>query len=424
MRYVKNIFDELQSTNSKNDKRDIIKRNLSNDLFVDIMRFLLNNFIVTGISDKKINKKLNGTFEIKYLRSVSEAVQYLKSHNTGTDNDIATIQRFISDQPRELQETYKKIFTKSLKLGVDTTWNKSVPKELQIPTFEVMLAKKYSDHKNKVKGDFVITKKLDGNRLIVIKENGDVTSFTRTGKPYIGLKEIENKIKYLPIDNIAFDGELIADIDGATIEVFTETIKKARNQKDKNKTGLIFHIFDLLPVKEFKAGKSTKCAIERKEDLYWIFKCNEFKFCKMVNRLYIGSDKSMIDKWLSIALENGWEGIMINLDKPYECKRTDSLLKVKVMQTCDIKIIGFESGQGKYVNTLGNIIVEYKNNTVGVGSGFSDSQREEIWNNQDVYLGKVVEVQYFEETITDGLYSLRFPIFKGLREIDKKVSYN
>ena len=60
--------------------------------------------------------------------------------------------------------------------------------------------------------------------------------------------------------------------------------------------------------------------------------------------------------------------------------------------------------------------MDYKGNTVGVGSGFSDFDREYIWNNQDQYLGKIAEIQYFEVTKDKtGTESLRFPVWKHLR---------
>ena len=116
---------------------------------------------------------------------------------------------------------------------------------------------------------------------------------------------------------------------------------------------------------------------------------------------------------------------MINLaDEPYQFTRTNALLKVKVMQDCDLMITGVQEGTGKFEGTLGALLVDYKGNTVGVGSGLSDAMRRAIWSNPDAYIGRVATIQYFESTHDkDGKESLRFPVFKELREEGKEVSY-
>ena len=115
---------------------------------------------------------------------------------------------------------------------------------------------------------------------------------------------------------------------------------------------------------------------------------------------------------------------MVNLDKPYEFKRTKNLLKMKVMQTCDIRCIGIEEGQGKYKGTLGAIICDYKGFELRVGSGFSDEQRKFFYENPNDIVGRIIECQFFEETHDkDGNLSLRFPIFKTIRNDKNDVSY-
>ena len=115
---------------------------------------------------------------------------------------------------------------------------------------------------------------------------------------------------------------------------------------------------------------------------------------------------------------------MINTDKPYEFKRSKVLQKLKVMSTCDLRVIGFEEGDGKLKGTLGKIICNYKGFDLGVGSGFSEAMRDEVWNNQDKYLSKISEIQYFEETNNDeGGLSLRFPVFKQWRFDKEEESY-
>ena len=422
MEQVLKVINQIASTSSRNEKEVTLKQNKENELLKDVFYFVFNPYILTGLSTKKINKRVNVQESIVY-DFFEDMKNYILKHNTGTDQDIATVQNFIENKSDELQDFYTKVFTKDLKIGITADTLNKVYGNF-IPVFDVQLAKKFEDHKHKIKGNFVITKKLDGNRLVVIKDNGIVKSFTRQGNQYEGLEEIESDIANLFFDNIVFDGELIADTEGSTHEVYAETTSKARS-KGKNKTGLIYHIFDMLPLEEFQKGKSKLNCVSRKKYLSQLFDGNDLPHCREVKPLYIGSDLSQVNVWMQYAMEQEWEGVMVNLDTPYVCKRTDTILKVKIMNTCDLRIIGFEEGTGRNEGRLGALIVDYKGYPCGVGSGFNDYDREYFWNNRNEYLGRVVEIQYFEESKNqDGGISLRFPIFKALRIDKTEPSYN
>src|SRR5574344_2001609 len=142
MTKVKEIFTQLQSTNSKLEKQKIIKDNADNQQFTDTLVFLLSPYILTGISEKKINKKvphLAYTGDLELNRFSWERVKsYLEEHNTGTDEDIAFIQDFITNQPEDMRDFYKGLITKSIKLGCDAKIVNDVIPNL-IPTFSVQL---------------------------------------------------------------------------------------------------------------------------------------------------------------------------------------------------------------------------------------------------------------------------------------------
>lgn len=53
-----NLFKQIQETSGLNDKMSIIAANKDNKLFKKCLKFLLDGNIVTGISTKKIKKKL------------------------------------------------------------------------------------------------------------------------------------------------------------------------------------------------------------------------------------------------------------------------------------------------------------------------------------------------------------------------------
>lgn len=418
---VLEVINQIGDTSSRNEKESILRQNKYDELLREVLYFVYNPYIVSGLSDKKMKKKIS----IRGFRRIDNLMEYLKENNTGSDLDIISVQHFIMNQPEELQELYTQIATKNLKIGITSSTINKVFGNF-IPAFDVMLAQKFIGNEDKVSGDFIITEKLDGIRGVIIKENGKVSIFSRQGQLIEGLIDIENEAKLLP-DNYVYDGELLLVNDKKlnSADLYRATVKVVR--KDGIKTNVVFNAFDIVPLDEFQDGKSKEICNVRKQKLSYITEGLNLLWIKPLEILYCGGDKEEIFRLLKIAESEGKEGVMINtLGGFYECKRSSQLLKVKTMQTVDLEIIGFEEGTNKYEGKLGRINVDYKGNLVGVGSGFSDENRVEIWNNQDKYLGRICEVQFFEETKNqnDDKLSLRFPVFKSIREIGKEVSYN
>lgn len=424
MESIKKTIEEIQSDNSKIWKEKIIAREKDNELFKEVLNFVYNPYILSGLSTKKINKRTKVNSSIIF-NSFSSVLKYLELNNTGTDQIISNVQNYIDGVNPEIADSIKSIVTKSLKLGCNSrTINKAFGYEF-IPTFDVMLANKWIDYSDKINGEFVITEKLDGSRNVAIVEKcGDINMFTRQGHKNEGFEDIENELKYLP-EGYVYDGELIAvnDMGLDSADLFRDTMTKVR--KDGVKNNVIFHVFDMIPLDDFKAGISkVKCA-DRKNKLSDVI-LPQLQWVKVVPVLYQGTDKSQISYWLDKLTSEGKEGCMVNLsNSPYECKRSRSLLKCKKMQSADLIIKGFEEGDGRLKGTLGRINVNYKGNTIGVGSGFTDADRGYFWNNQDSLLGKIVEVQFFEESSNSKTneISLRFPIFKCVRDDKQEESY-
>lgn len=436
---VKEIFDHLQSTNSKLEKQQIIRENKDNKKFTDTLVFLLSPYVLTGISEKKINKKVDFSdyeddFDIDSF--TWESVEtYLREHNTGTDKDIAYIKFFLCWESEYMRDFYKGLITKSIKLGCDAkTVNKVLGKNF-IPTFEIMLANKYFDKPERVNGTFTLTEKLDGFRLATVIHNDEIEFYSRQGQLVEGLVEVEEDMKEFckvnKLHNAFFDGELVA--------VNCEDISSDKNYKIVTKTarskgikrGLKYNIFDTLRYEDFV---SQECDTE-----YYKRRCLLNELSKNINLvhinilpvLYNGDDTNMIVEYLNKARENHKEGIMINLDNGmYEFKRSNSLLKVKAMQDADLRIVDVYEGTGKNKDKLGGIIVEfiYENNLYHCecGSGFSDDERIEYWNNPEKILNKIATIQYFEVSKNDdGGYGLRFPVWTHRIRNDKtEISMN
>ena len=419
MREVYNIINQIQNTSSRNEKEAILKSNSKNIQLKNLLQFVFDPFIITGLSKKKMNKntKLQSNIE---LNNFEEVAEYLKKNNTGRDIDIASVHNFIDKQDNDLQEFYKQVFTKELNIGANTkTINKVFGKGF-ISEFNVMLAEKYWDNQDKVEGkDFIISLKLDGIRCVAFVEDSVVKMFSRQGQPHLDFNDIIDELSHFP-DGV-YDGELIAtnpdNLNSADLYRRTMTIAR----KNGIKKDIVFHVFDSLSLDDFKNSKSQLNCKERKDLVKRIIEQHNTKWIEYVEPLYEGNDTKQILELLDKVISQGLEGLMVNLaDALYETKRVKTLLKVKKMQSVDLKIVGFEEGDGRLKNTLGRINVMYKENLVGIGSGYTDYEREYIWSHKDELMGRIIEISYFEESTNQKTneISLRFPIFKGLR-IDK-----
>lgn len=393
--------------------------------------YLLNPFSVFHIGEKSFQNA--DSIEIppsKMYEDLFSMCLDLQSKPSLTNQDLVNVSASISAMRDPAAEAFAKAFLcKSIKLGITaTTVNKVIGKNA-IPVFECMLANKYFDHQKYLDGKkFAVTEKLDGIRcLAVVKKDVLPVLYTRQGQVIEGLQEIENELMNVrDRTGIEFvlDGELIIKDREKypSKEQYKRTTMIVR--KDGVKSGINFHAFDLIGVDAFEERDCDTPYYLRRQKLDAMFQ--NLSYVKPVPVLYVGSDTSKIMDLLQQQRRNQREGVMVNvLDAVYQFKRTSDILKVKVMNDCDLKIIGLTEGDGKFKGMLGAFVVDYKGNSVGVGTGISDEIRKAVWQNPDAYIGQVIKVSYFEETQNkDGVLSIRFPSFDSFCEEGKEVSYH
>jgi DNA ligase-1 len=104
----------------------------------------------------------------------------------------------------------------------------------------------------------------------------------------------------------------------------------------------------------------------------------------------------------------------------YECKRSHAWLKLKPFIDVSLEVINVEEGTGRNQGRLGALVCSGSDDgkfiTVNVGSGFSDSDRDNFWVNRSNIIGQIVEIRADAITLNqDGTYSLRFPRFLRFR---------
>lgn len=429
---VAKVISQIGSVSGSNDKLALLGMYNGIPGLKEILRFIYNPYCKTGISKAKLNKVIDfsgACSDVNY----KQAIEYFSRNQTGSDADICFAKCFILSTPDEAKWLAEAIVTQDLKIGVSVTSLNKVYGADFIPKTGCMLGTLYSSvGHDKVKWPCIVTEKLDGVRRMLIKENGKCRMFSRSGHEDFGLIEIMEEAKHLP-DNFMYDGELLAAgtfKDSIAHRQATNSIANLKGEK----TGLIFNVFDMVPLKDFYSGQCNIPAKERKIrlaatfmddslaliDEQWAQRQIAFgmhKDLQHITTVPILGEVSSLDEASDIVdaiWSRGGEGIMLNTATgPYEVKRSKHLLKVKHTEEFVLPVVDVIEGTNKYEDSLGAIVVEYKGNRVGVGSGFTDHQRKIIWNNPQKFIGRKVEVESFgESTNMQGNVSLNCPIFK------------
>jgi len=333
----------------------------------------------------------------------------------------------------EWNNVCRRVMIKDLRCGIsEKTLNKVLGKtQWKIPVFTCQLAQDSTDQPKKLKGIKRLECKLDGVRVLAVVQGTDVTLYSRNGKQFENFPQIvqaiEDNRKALTVPkhtsySYVLDGEIVG-------ESFQKLMKQAHRKSDAVTDGMVYHVFDIIPLDSFQEGHYNAQQHKRIEMLERVrAKLPADGPLQIMNGLEVDLDTAeghdIMQRYAEAAVAGGFEGIMIkSMDAPYLCKRTDYWMKWKPTITVDLNIVGFEEGTGRNADRLGAIICEGDDNgrhiRVNVGSGLSDSDRDEYWHSRDLLLGHLVEIQADAVTQNqDGSYSLRFPRFLRFRDFE------
>ncbi len=344
--------------------------------------------VIAGISSRKTKARALKMLAVeyhpvfmKYLVKVYDPFQKYQTYD-----NVAHELLNITLNP----ELITRAFKKDLRIGVGVKTINSIWPGL-IPTHNVMLAQTYEE----TRATFPCwsTFKIDGVRAIF--RNGEF--YFRNGKIIQGLDHLIKELEGQPV----LDGELLCP-------EFNFQQSSGNIRAYKTSPTAEFHLIDI-------PEHSSTVFADRVIDMldlslkYPGVQAIQTKLLESHAELHMHFREAI--KW-------GYEGLVVKpMEYEYEDKRSYNWMKLKVIETEDLYVEDIFEGTGKYSSMLGGVIVNRNSVRVRVGSGFSDSQRDFLWNNPDSIIGRTIEVKYHEVT-PDG--SLRHPVFLRFRD-DKEV---
>lgn len=279
----------------------------------------------------------------------------------------------------------------------------------------------FSKHK-----DWAIETKYDGVRILAEQNlNGTFSIYSRGGKRLQSIDiAFREKLKFFlqayatrfgMTDRILVDAEFI-------VGDFISTVSAARKHATVLEGTLyIFDVYNGFPLQYYKRKEQIKRILMDNPSLtssHITLQPTEYTFAQTPEQ---------IDQAYKDHLDKGLEGLMLKVfDSPYEFRRSKYWLKLKEENTLDLTVFNAFEGEGKYVGMLGGLLAVHKDIMVSIGTGFTDAQRRDLWedyigdikkramnqSSEFKLLNRIIEVSYQKLTERGSLRHARFKRFR------------
>ena len=445
---------ELRATNSRTEKEEILERwwgeqqlmspVYDNDVLDKLFHYVYDydkQYYVTSANILKFKQKesyqaqiISNPWEFADSYTLWDLLDELSKRILTGNLALTVINEFIRirNLNKEEEQLVLDIIDKDIKCGLSEVTINKVCGNI-IKTYNVALADKFDPKKHTLDSNWVIERKLDGVRCNVINKNGVIKCYSRQGKEITTLgnliKELEGRLP----NNTVLDGEICL-VDKNGLESFQGIMKEIKRKNHTIENPLLL-AFDYLTLETFESKKGTLKYTDRMEMLKewyslvdWGTRNKVAKHLSIVN--YEHYNPEVLQQWNEMVKRYSWEGLMFRKDVGYEGKRTQNLLKYKMFNDAEYKVIGVEEGDAqelkdgvmKKIKCVGALVIEHKGNKVGVGTGLSLQQRKRWYEHPEEIVGKTVTIKYFEETTDqNGNPSLRFPVLKAIYDEERDI---
>lgn len=248
-----------------------------------------------------------------------------------------------------------------------------------------------------------IQRKIDGWRFRLFVSEVGVIFYTSSGDETLGFPQIEEEVmkcyhtmvELYGMDEFYLDGEIYNHELGfqATASA-CGSIVNITPEKKALRDAMQLHLFDIC----------TEDNYPNREEILLCFQgCN---YIKIIQTYYIYANDTDIERYFLQFLNEGYEGLMIRqLDSPYEYKRTKKLAKYKPLIDAEFEVVGFNKSITG--DTLGSLICVMPDRVITFDTDLkgdigTDKYKQFIWDNQHLFRGEMVTVDFLEYT-DDGI---------------------
>lgn len=445
-----NILDiilKIKETSSTNAKKEILKEHINNEDLKTVVKLALEPSIVSGI------KKIPDPIKTEYSLSLSEGLSALDSLYTRkvTGNAARQYLGEILGSVNEFDaDIIRRVVLKNLDCGIqeknaNDVYGKQFIKDEPYMRCSLVNEKTVTNIISfKTHGYAVSETKMDGQYLNSTVVNDSLLCTSRNGKIYdfLGMKDddmITLSKKVQEIDSrfssgVVFNGEcLVVGNDGKYLDRETGNgiIQKAGKDciSSSEAIRVVFVLWDVLPYDAYMDGIWEVERKERRELLEQAISTLNSEFVKLVQYKKVYNIGEAFD-FNTEMIDAGEEGSILKCETGiWKSHTSPKQLKMKLKMQFDLRVIGYNPGEGKRKGMIGSLILQSEDGViiVGCGSGFKEKDSEwtpqtmiERWDEIDNCI-VTVESNSFTTNKRTGQMSIFLPTFLEFR-FDKNVA--
>jgi ATP-dependent DNA ligase len=451
------ILNQIDATRSKKEKVAIMTQHKDNADLKDFFRLCLHPRI------NFFQKKDMGIVseEVVPTYSLSKAMGYLEktiAARVVTGNDaIEGIRDVLAQVSADDAEVIRRILKKKTGCGVDSSANDVWPK--LIPEHPNLLASPYSQKLADAldwKRGVIVERKSDGLRISIHVQEDSVTIYSRAGNILDLHGRFDALLNAPECVGRVFDAELMVLKPDGKYEsrktgngICSKAIKGTLSKEESLR--MVAVSWDVIHEEVFFGGE--KCMLDAAERFSQLLRFVSDENVKPLIRPIEHDVVYSLEEAQAIYQkyrDAGEEGAMLkDSSVMWEDRRSKKILKMKAEETCELKVTGYNDGQGEFANYVGSLILSSRDNKVVVSmSGFPlklraeitanihhkvvtydvaagvDSEGKPLWmtyeaypNDTEINLGSIVEVTYNEKIKSrdSEVYSLFLPRFDKVR---------
>jgi ATP-dependent DNA ligase len=445
------ILEQINADTKKSYKQALVENNKDNALFMRVVKLALDpyvNFYIRKIPAYSF-KFLNPGESHKSLNWALDELNKLTERELTGHAGIEHLSNILSELDTEDAIVIERVIGKDLRCGMADGIVNSVVEGF-VPTYPCLLARPYEEKNIKnIVYPALSQLKADGLRVNFHIDGNKITICGRSGRQIDLLGYMEPELIALGKQfqtPVVVDGELVVvDENGKLLSrkvgngIINKAIKGTISPEEAKMVRA--QIWDVIPAAEFRAGISklvyqkrfhmldlavdmvfpedesaTFAKLQGHKETFWMIPT------KVVNSL-----EEAVAHFEEL-LAAGEEGtILKNYCGLWEDTRSKHLVKFKAEKECDLEIIGFNPGEGKFEGMVGSIQCASSDGGVEVNiSGFPDDLRKWITENQAELLKTIVSILYNERIKSKdknraGVDSLFLPRYAEFRS-DKTVA--